>query len=100
MTRWERLRPVSHYVSCLHLFLSFFPGHQAPSTSCINVWELEQPIGHGRGAHGRPSQAGPHRGEVGWSVEAVFEFRQVARHVLLVDGRVSPDMTAFMYAVS
>src|SRR5689334_23859122 len=29
--------------SCLPFFLSFFPGHQVPS-SCVNVWEFEQPI--------------------------------------------------------
>src|SRR3954462_1605833 len=43
--------------SCLPLFLSFFSGPQAPTSSCVNVWELEQPIGHRRGAHGRPGQA-------------------------------------------
>src|SRR4051812_41193106 len=43
--------------SCLPLFLSFFSRPQAPTSSCVNVWELEQPIGHRRGAHGRPGQA-------------------------------------------
>src|SRR3954470_13908125 len=69
-------------LSCLPLFLSFFFGPQAPTSSCVNIRELEQPIGHGRGAHGGPGQARQHRSEVVAPVEAVFEFRQITRHVL------------------
>src|SRR6476661_4841844 len=66
-----------HSYTCLLLFLSFFSSHQAPPASCVNVWELEQPIGHRWGAHGRPGQARQHCGEVVAPVEAVFEFRQI-----------------------
>src|SRR3954465_11671611 len=68
-----------------------FSGHQAPTSSCIDVWELEQPIGHGRGAHSRPGQARQHRGEVVAPVEAVFELGEIAGHVLRGDHSVGPD---------
>ena len=59
--------------------------------SNINVGQLEQPVGHRRGADTGPEKPRHHGGKIVSPIEAVFELREIARHMLLVDRPVSPN---------
>src|SRR5208337_3343231 len=70
-------------------------GFRERTCSHINVGRLEQPVGHGRRSNASPGEAGHHRGEIVSPVEAVFEFSEVARHVLLIDRPVGSNNSGF-----
>ena len=54
----------------------------------MNLSQFQEPIGHRDGSDGGPSEARDHGGQIVSSVETVFEFGEVARDVLAVDGTV------------
>ena len=56
----------------------------------MNFSQFQEPIEHRDGSDGGPSEARDHGGQIVSSVEAVFEFGEVARNMLAVDGTVGP----------
>jgi hypothetical protein len=55
-----------------------------------NLSQFQEPVGHWCGPDGGPSEAVDHGGQIVSSVEAVFEFCEVAWDMLAVDGAVGP----------
>jgi hypothetical protein len=62
----------------------------------MNLSQFEQPIGHWGGSNGGPCQARDNWREIVSPVEAIFEFGEVARNVLAVDGTIGPVIAALM----
>ena len=54
----------------------------------MNFSQLKQAIRHWRGSYRGPREARDHGGEIVSAVEAVFEFGEISRHVLAIDGAV------------
>ena len=65
------------------------------SCSNINISQLEQPVGHGCGTDTGPEKPWHHGGKIVSPVEAIFEFREIARHMLLVDRSISSNDGGF-----
>src|SRR5216683_1182251 len=57
--------------------------------------QFEEAIRHGRGSDGDIAEAWHHGGEIVAPVEAVFEFGEVAGHMLVTNGAVSASDGAF-----
>src|SRR6266851_8124466 len=57
--------------------------------------QFEEAVWHGRSSDGDVAKAWHHGGEIVSSVEAVFEFGEVAGHMLVTDGTVSAGDGAF-----
>jgi hypothetical protein len=53
----------------------------------MNFSQFQEPVGHWCGSDGGPSEAGDHGGQIVFSVEAVFEFGEVAWDMLAVMAR-------------
>ena len=56
---------------------------------------FEEAIGHWRSSEGDVAEPGHQGGEIVAPVETVFEFGEVARHMLVADGTVSAGDGAF-----
>src|SRR5258708_3499632 len=57
--------------------------------------QFEETVWHGRSSDGDVAEPRHHGGEIGASVETVFEFGEVAGHMLVTDGTVSASNGAF-----
>src|ERR1700677_4167111 len=76
--------------SCLRTFLSRFSRIDA-ACSGMDFGQLEQPVGHRWGSHGRPREPRHHGGKIVSSVETILELGQITRHVLLFDRAVGSN---------
>src|SRR5512132_4097653 len=61
--------------------------------SCLRMKlsQFEETVRHGRGAHSSPAEPGEHGGQIVAAVEAVLEFGQIARDVLVADRPIGAD---------
>jgi hypothetical protein len=57
----------------------------------MSLSRFEEAVEHRRSADGSPAEAGEYGGEVVAAVEAVFEFGQIARNVLVTDRPIGTD---------
>src|SRR5260370_34929642 len=61
----------------------------------MNFSQLQEAVGHGGRAHAWPYEVRDHRGKIVSAIEAIFEFGEVARHMLGVDGAIGSNDCGF-----
>src|SRR5271166_1171320 len=64
---------------------------RVPSCPCVNVDQLEQPLGRRRGPNRGPDEPRHHGGGIVSSVDAILELGELARHELPVDRPVGSN---------